>query len=247
MKRFDAAFVALATALAVAAACTSKTAGMSIELTLAFEGAGPRRFVTASGWEVELSEARALVGPVYAYAPAGASALRRVLGPARAFAHGGTHPFGGRVVRAELLELAVLDALAGTRDVATLGGLAGEVEALTLVLAGPEDAAREPATHGHAVWVAGVARRDGAEVAFEGGLDLADERLRRIDGIEVGAALEDGARLVVGADPSAWLAEADFTGVSEGALAPDGQPLRALFLGARSAASFTARIEPQSE
>src|SRR5690606_6212817 len=163
--------LAIALALAIAGACTQRAAGVPIELGRALEGAGPRSVVTASGWEVELSEARALVGPIYAYAPSGASALRLALGPPRAFAHGGTHPLDGRVVRAELLELAVLDALAAPSDAAILDGLAGEVDALTIVLAGPEDAAREAATHGHAVWVAGVARRDGVEVAFEGGLD----------------------------------------------------------------------------
>lgn len=241
MRRFlNTITIAIAITLAVASACVSPTAGVPIELTVAFEGLGPSTFVTVSGWEVELTEARAVVAPIYAYAPSDASALYRALGPARALAHGGVHPLDGRVLRAELLEPQVMDALAGPSDVARLDGFAGAIDALTVVLASePSDA-----TQGHAVWVAGVARRDGVEVTFEGGLEITDERLARIDGVEVDpdAPLDEGSRLVVGANASAWLAEADFTDIT-GAITPESQPHRALFLGARSAASWSARVE----
>lgn len=234
--------LAIAITLAVASACVP-TAGVPITLTLAFEGS-EHSFVTASGWEVELTEARAVVGPIYAYAPSGATALRRALGPARALAHAG-HLIDGRLVRAELLEPRVIDALAPATDVATLDGLAGELDALRITLA-PGDASGP--THGHVAWVAGVARREGEEVAFEGGLELADERLRVIDGVAgEGAILDEGARLVLGADARAWLAEADFAELAGGEITADSQPHRALFLGVRSAASWRARVELQTD
>ncbi len=231
---------AIATALTTLcfAACVSPTAGVPIELTLAFEGLGPSSFVTASGWEVELTEARASIASIYAYAPAGETALLDVIGPARAYAHGGTDLLDGHLVRAELLDAQELDALAAPVDVATVDGLAGNLEALTIVLG---DAS------GPSVWASGTARRDDDEITFELALDLGDERLRRIEGADVDpdAALDEGSRLVVGADASAWLAEADFTGLASGAIAEGTEPHRALYLGARSAASWGARVETQ--
>lgn len=226
----------LALALSLGGAC-KKAGGVPIELSLGFEGTGPRTFTTVSGWDVELTEARAMIGPLYAYAPSDAMA-RWPLGASRAFAHGGHSPLEGRLVRAELLEPRVVDAL-DANPVTRVGGFAGAVDALSLVL-GP---AEEGPTRGHDVWVRGIARRDGEEVPFEGGLALDDPRLRQVDGIAVEAGpLSEGARLIVGVDASAWLREADFTGL-EGELTEGSQPHRALYLGARSAASWSARIE----
>lgn len=236
--------IASALSLVSAAAC-NPTGGVPIELSLSFEGIGPRTFVTASGWEVELTEARAIVGPIYAYAPRDEMAvILGALAPSRAFAHGGHSPLEGHLVRAELLEPHVIDALdANAGEVAVLSGFAGPIDALTIVLAPPEGELAAPSgpTRGHRVFVAGTASRDGVEVAFEGGLDLADERLGRIDGVLAEGVLEEGSRLIVGADARAWLAEADFTG--GGSITEGAQPHRALYLGARSAASWTARVE----
>ena len=234
---------ALARALSlVSAAACNPTGGVPIELGLSFEGIGPRTFVTASGWEVELTEARAIVGPIYAYAPRdGMAALIRAVAPSRAFAHGGHSPLDGHLVRAELLEPRVFDALdANASEVTLLSGFAGPIDALTIVLAPPEGELAE-ATRGHSVFVRGTAARDGVEVAFEGGLELADERLRRIDGVIADGVLGEGSRLIVGADARAWLAEADFAG--GGSITEGAQPHRALYLGARSAASWSARVE----
>jgi len=236
--------IASALSLGFAAAC-NPTGGVPIELALSFEGIGPRTFVTSSGWEVELTEARAIVGPIYAYAPRDEmAALVRALAPSRALAHGGHSPLDGHLVRAELLEPRVIDALdANASEVALLSGFAGPIDALTIVLAPPEGelAAPNGPTRGHHVFVAGTASRDGVEVAFDGGLDLEDERLRRVDGVFAEGVLGEGSRLIVGADARAWLLEADFT--DGGAIAEGTQPHRALYLGARSAASWTARVE----
>lgn len=239
-----ACLIASALSVGLAAAC-NPTGGVPIELTLSFEGLGPAAFTTASGWDVELTEARAILAPIYAYAPDDeVAALMLAIAPSRAFAHGGHSPLDGRLVRAELLEPRVIDALdANASDVATVGGFEGPVDALTLVLA-PADgdlAVGNGPTHGHTVWIAGVATRDGIEVAFEGGLDLQDEALQRVEGVAVDGALTEAGRLIVGADARAWLREADFT--EGGAVTEGSQPHRALYLGARSAASWNARTE----
>lgn len=231
----------LLSALALAFAC-NPTGGVPIEVTIAFERLGPRSFSTVSGWQIELTEARAIVGPLYAYAPADEFALGRLLSPSRAFAHSGHSALDGRTVRAELLDPWVLDALdPAANEAVQVGGFAGAIDALTLVLAEPSDA--EGPTRGHSIWVAGRATRDGDEVTFEGGLSLDDPSLRRIDNIPIANGhLDEGTRLIIGVDVSAWLSEADF---EKGTITPGSQPYRALYLGARSAASWSARTEEQ--
>lgn len=235
---------ALAAILSLGFAACSVTRGVPITLTLVFEPLAPRTFTTATGWEVELTEARALVGPVYAYAPPDALAWRRALAPSVALAHGGHGALDGRVVRAELLEARVVDALAVSDDVA-LDGLAGALDVLTLVLDAPP---ADGPTHGRHVWVTGTARRGGEEVRFAGGIAPSEPRQHRVEGVGVdGPPLDEGERLVVGVDPQAWLSEARFEELAPGA---DGvariegtQVERALWLGARSAASWRGRVD----
>lgn len=239
---------------ALAAACNA-TAGVPIELTLVLEGSGAAPATTPSGWQVTLTEARIALGPLYAFAPSDEMAraresLRRALVPV-ARAHGGFEPFEGREVRTQVLDRHVLDALGEPIVLREVDGLEGGVEAITILLEppAPEHAS---ALHGHHAWVAGTAIRNGAggteAVGFEGGLDLSDEGLtRRVDGISVGAPIAEGATLTIAADASAWLREADFTGLTpdpDGVvrLGPATQPYRAWLLGARSAGSYSARV-----
>ncbi|MCC6875844.1 MAG: hypothetical protein IT378_16170 [Sandaracinaceae bacterium] len=241
---------------ALAAACNA-TAGVPIELALVLEGSGAAAATTPSGWQVTLTEARIALGPLYAFAPSDEMAragesLRRALVPV-ARAHGGFEPFEGREVRTQVLDQVVLDVLGEPIVRSGVEGLEGDVEAITVLLEPP---APEHASvlHGHHAWVAGTAIRNsagGAEsVRFEGGLDLSDEGLtRRVDGIAVGAPIAEGSTLTITADASAWLREADFTGLTPD---PDGvvrfgaatQPYRAWLLGARSAGSYSARVTP---
>ncbi|MGE3631753.1 MAG: hypothetical protein AB7P00_17725 [Sandaracinaceae bacterium] len=237
------------------AACNA-TAGVPIRLTLALESLSVADVTTPTGWDVHLDEAVVLLGPIYAYAPIeeGMAALtgsaRRILAPPIARAHGGFDPLMHRIVRAEYLEQFAFDAL--SPDVVTVGeidGLLGAVDELSVVLDAPLDAnelASGP-THAHHLWVHGTATREDRTISFEGGLDLEDVDLtRRVDGIGVdGPALNDGATLVVGVDPTLWLAEADFTALAEGGDAvvidPESQPHRAWRLGARTSAAYAAR------
>jgi hypothetical protein len=246
MKRHLSPLLLAAALTAAGAAACNPTGGTPIESILVLEGLGDGRVTTPTGWAVALEAAVVLVGPIYAYAPIDAerAALPRMLSVARA--HGGFDALEGRLVRAEYLDQVAFDALGAPLEVGPVAAFAGAVDELSLVLDAPRGAAADPSgpTRGHTLWVRGVARREGEEVAFEGGLDLPEEGLsRRVDGVVVeGGPLAAGSRLVVGVDADAWLAEADFTGV-EGALGPESQPHRAWELGARSAASYAARIE----
>lgn len=241
--------VVLSLGLLAVVACTS-TAGVPITLRLALEPLSDGRATTPSGWSVELTEARILLGPIYAYAPDDEPmAWRSPFAPSIARAHGGFDPLDGRLVRAEHLEQVAFDALAGPLEVGPIDGLLGAVDELSVVLDAPRDANAAPdgPTHGHHAWVRGLARRGDATVAFEGGLDLPDEGLlRRVDGVSVtGPPLGEGARLVLGIDPARWLSEADFEGLpAEGAVLDDRtQPHRAFRLGARGSRAYAARTE----
>src|SRR5262245_53817825 len=101
----------LAVLLLLAAACGgSGTGGEAVQYTLGFEsmaadGATPGHFTTASGWDVELDEARIALGPVYLFnnEPPSAALLPRIMRwvvPV-AHAHSGFDEFDGGTVRGE--------------------------------------------------------------------------------------------------------------------------------------------------
>ena len=241
---FTAAALAIAASLLVAVACGGVTAGVPVAITLAFESLSDGRTQTVSGWDVELTEAAVLLGPVYGYAPRDETASRMLFAPPIARAHGGFDPLDGRIVRAEYLEQVAFDALGPPLEVGSVFGLEGELGEVSLVLDEPR--ADASATRGHHLFVAGTATRGEDRVQFEGGLDLEDEGLtRHVDGILArDAHLADGVQLVVGVDAARWLSEANFEGLTtEGiaALTPDTQAHRAWRLGARSAAAFDVR------
>jgi hypothetical protein len=247
MKRsMTAAILALAMSLLAFVAC-NPTAGIPIELTIAFAGMSERSATTASGWEIELTEARAVIGPVYAYAPLDEDlAFLDVLSPARAFAHGGHDALDGRVVRAELLDPYAVDLLGPRIELAPIDGLEGAISELTIALAPPTGdlAAENGPTRGHHVWIAGVARREEIEIQFEGGLDLQTDD-QRIDAIAIDARVTQGASLTIASDARAWLAEADFSGLPSGSVALEdaAQPSRALWIGARNAGHWSATVD----
>jgi hypothetical protein len=93
-----------------------------------------------------------------------------------------------------------------------------------------------------------VARKDGLEVAFEGGLDLGEELVdRQVDGVAIELDLDDDGTLVVGVDPRQWFDEAQFDTLDEPAasgrlaITPGGQVATAWRLGLRSPRGFYAR------
>ncbi len=249
MRRIP-ALLSMTCALAALHAACAATAGVPITLGLAIEPLSDGVATTPSGWRVELTEARVLLGPIYAYAPLDEPmAFALPLGPATARAHGGFDPLDGRLVRAEHLEQHAFDALGGRVHLGPIDGLLGAVDEVSVILDEPRGAnlAADGPTRGHHALVRGVATREGATVAFEGVLDIADEGLsRRVDGIRVeGGALVDGATLVIGVDPARWLSEADFSALpaEDAVLGDDTQPHRAWRLGLRTVTAYTAWTE----
>ena len=260
LRLFSLLFGSLALTATSFAAC-GNTPGRPI--TLAFSAglyAGPF-FHTSSGWDVTLTEASLVIGPVYVLAPASRTAalerMQSLLLPT-AFAHGGHDDYASLEVRAEWLDQAVLSMGASSAFLGNADGTAGLAEYTTVELARPADASGP--THGHVAWVAGTATPTlgGETIAFEGGLDLPDDVLARsVESIatpfdmEANGALELRVMAASAIDPAgpSWLEEADFsrlpiptTGTVR-ELAPGTQPHTAWMLAARDADSFTMHYQ----
>lgn len=244
-------------------------------ITMTFHAVGDAAdFVTATGWTVHLTEARLVVGPVYALAPGimttRADELRQLLSPV-AYAHGGHDDYASLQVRAEWLDQTVVDLLAA--EPVLLGeahGTAGSAEYATLHLEPPS--AMSELVHGHEAWIAGTATMGTDVIAFEGGLEIPQTALGNV--IEGVAIEQDGVvspafptfdddgdmRVTVhvrgqaanGASlgsPS-WLDQAHFERLAVPAagdvrvLDATTQPYQAWLLAARNADSFSASYQP---
>jgi hypothetical protein len=218
-------------------------------------------FVTRSGWEVHLSEAFVALGPIYLYEQAPHLAGARRPGGSRlwdllvrdAHAHAGDQHFSGGEVKGEWLGQIAFDALAeGGAVLGRAPGTAGPARSLSVSLDPPRASILGPsdALRGHHAYVAGEAAKDGLVVPFEGGLLIEDEGTKRsVDGVALDAALDDGVVVTLELHLEAWFDEAHFDRLAEAPpggrrlITPDSQVRTAWFIGARSAAAFSTRVE----
>lgn len=224
---------ALALLLAGAAGCGDTTGSERVRFAVEVGGierdaAQPLTFTSDQGWEITLSEARVAVGPLYLNTLAPLEGDRRsplqrledLLLPS-AYADGESHLSSGRIV-AQVTTQVEVDALApalvavpGGGDGVSEPALTGEVWLFN----------RDGALGGAAVRVAGVARRDGLEVPFEGSLVI-DQGLvttggsldaaRKVRGIPAQVTPAGGGALRVRVDPRGWFEGADFRELTAG-------------------------------
>lgn len=257
----------LALALGLTACAESGTGGEAIEFELALApSANAAEFTTSTGWSVRLEEARIALGPVYLWENPPPVASRpgpprhRLAAVAdwlipRAHAHAGSAHFSGGEVLGEWLEQVGFDALAGQEPLGRVAGTAGTARSFSVWLEEPRAAEAREATRGHHAWIAGTATRGDEVVPFEGGLELPEaDSARRVEGIATALPLEAGRTVVVTVHVERWLAEAHFDRLASGPgavrgeggrwqIVADSQVATAWYLGARSAAAFSASIE----
>ncbi|MFK7991964.1 MAG: hypothetical protein AB8I08_38460 [Sandaracinaceae bacterium] len=229
-----AAMLSLTAAMAPSGCAVSGTGGELVELEIGFVGAtrdgaalGVGTTLYDPGWEIELDEARLVVGGAYVFPPTPvASALLPFLPSAHA--HAGDDNLFAVTALAEWREQVVVDAL--SPEVQLTGpflGEAGEVGAASVWIDSPrgELAGPDGPTRGHHGWVAGTARRDGETIRFEAGLTLEDTPLsQRVDRISIapGAAVEESSRVVFEVFAGQWLQQVDFDALrADGVLEPD--------------------------
>jgi hypothetical protein len=247
-------------ALTAVIACGAETEGRVVPLRITAtaepdEGRALGEFTTASGWFVQLTEARLGLAALYAYRPqrdaepAAVAQLLDLLVPV-AHAHGGFDPLNGRAVRAEHREPVALDLLAdGEQPLGEVSAETGAIDELALELLGPSDDSPEE-LQGHSAWVAGEAERDGVTVRFAGGVDLREQgTTRRIESLAIGGVIGEGQSLQLRINPSRWLAGADFSRLAPpasedepSAITPEDQVGRAWYVGVRNPAAFAAEL-----
>jgi hypothetical protein len=244
-----------------AAACEPATGGELVEFELALGAApadadGRARFVTATGWTVQLDEALVAVGPVYVQAnPPALASLFSAPGDDRALplrllvplahAHPGASHYDGGEAKGEWLGQVIVDALAPSPSLrVTAPGTAGDVGSLEVHLLPPRTglAGRERLGDDQ-LRASGQAEKDGVVVRFAGGLRLpAESQQRIVQGVPLEGTLDDGCVLSVEIDPAAWFDEASFDVLLDAPTDELGRHLvtegsqveRAWFIGARS-------------
>ena len=221
------------------------------------------RFTKDTGWRVELSAARMLLGPIYLFenpSPlAGTTArlrwhrLGELLLPT---AHAHETFFSGGPVLGEWDREVVFDLLVDGGETHVLGrspGIAGVARSFSLLLQPASAAlgAEAALLGGHSLVLEGTASREGQTVAFHAGLDFPPPvELQRVEFVPIEVELDDEGLFVVELKPHTWFSGAHFdrleVPVSGGpvAVAPESQVYRALFINVRRHTAFTAAWEP---
>ena len=222
-------------------------------------------------WEVEIVEARLILGPAYGFAPQRTNrpGLAWLLGPSRAYAHAGDDNTSAARVVCALLDRSVVDLLdpsprAMQAEAAAFLNLseAGPVESMNIVLdlARGEFANPEGPTGGGTALVRAVARRthEGGEqeVRFRAVLETTgigvDQISRRIERLPVDGELVEGAVVEIRADPRAWVRQMTFDDLvgaatneaGEVEVAEGSQLHLAWYLGLRDPTGWDVSITP---
>ncbi len=221
------------------------------------------RFTTDTGWRVELSVARMLLGPIYLFenaSPLSGSAMRGAWRGLSEWllptAHAHDTFFSGGRVLGEWDREVVFDLLAGGGETQVLGlspGIAGVARSFSLLLQ-PASAAvgvEAAVLGGHSVVLEGTATRQGQAVAFRAGLDFPPPvELQRVEFVPTEVELDDGGRFIVEPRPHAWFSGTHFDRLevpTEGEPAivtPESQVYRALFVNTRRHTAFKGVWEP---
>lgn len=239
----------------------SITFHMGLRTALAPDEARAGAFTSDTGWRVELTTARLVLGPIYLFekaSPLQPQALLRRLGgvllPA-AHAHEGDFFSGGRVL-GEWDREVVFDLLAEGARARVLGrspGIAGVARSLSLLLQPPSRAlgAEADVMEGRSLVLEGVATQAGARVPFRVAMDFPPPvELQRVDFVPIQVDLDDEGLFVLEAQPHRWFAGARFdrlTPPADGArvdVGTDTQVYRALSVNVRRFDAFTGVWEP---
>jgi len=236
------------------------SSGREVSFTMELRGAtrtgdDPHHFITASGWDVTLSQATIVLGPVYLYENAPpAAALQPWWHPDRwllsaAHAHAGDQHFSGGRVLGEWVDQQAFDCLGAPVALGPFTGTEATARSFSIRLDPPRSPLRAQSdpTHGYHAWLAGSAAKDGMTIRFEGGLEIGSEgTLRRVDGLSTQALLAEGGRFTLTVHPDAWLDLARFDALEPASnpdaprvIGPTSQPHAVWFLGVRGGAGYT--------
>lgn len=235
---------------------------MGLRTARASGEAEPGRFTTDTGWRVELTEARMLLGPIYLFenpSPLAGAMTRAWRGLSELLlptAHAHETFFSGGRVLGEWDREVVFDMLADGGATQVLGrspGIAGVTRSFSLLLqpASAAVGAEAAALGGHSVVLAGTASKEGQALTFRVGLDFPPPvELQRVEFVPIEVELDDDGLFAVELRPHVWFSGTHFDRLEvpvQGGVVPvppESQVYRALFINMRRHTAFTAVWEP---
>lgn len=198
---------------------------------------------TSTGWQVTLTEARIVLGPLRWYEGAALfsrSLFERLLGVSVACAHPG-HYVAGEAL-ADITARRVVDLLRPDGTPLPQGnGVTGLAQSAAIELRPAEPSLADPASlHGGTLYVRGAATRDGRTVRF----DCAPVLTQVVHGIPARGDMNQSGRWDITVDIGAWIDRADFSTVPTPAdpdgvvTLTEGQPFNAVTRTAPAASGF---------
>lgn len=224
--------VVVSVLLILGSSCGTEVSGDEVTYAVSAEGAvadgTPERFKNERGWQIELTRAQALVGPIYFYSGAArASLFETLLGINEAYACAAHAQFQSGRTLGEIPFQYGIDLLAGpTTLVEEERGESGEIRSVELHLQNPGqvEAGNELASAPTATYeFEGVATRDGVSVPFVTAVTLPEDGTHQIvDSIPAQVELSDGADLHLKLRLDRLFRDVDFEALQESA---DGAPV----------------------
>lgn len=193
-----------------AARCGDDSTGRArITVDAVVRGTDPS-LTTSTGWQVTLTEARIVLGPVRWYEGAalfGRSLFERLMGVSVAWAHPG-HYVAGEAL-ADITARRVVDLLRPDGTPLPQGnGVTGLVQSAAIELRPAEGPIADAATlHGGTLYVRGDATKDGRTVRF----DCAPVLTQVVHGIPARGDMNRSGRWDLTIDVGAWIDRADFS------------------------------------
>lgn len=204
---------------------------------------------TSTGWQVTLTEARIVLGPLRWYEGAalfGRSLFERLVGVSVAWAHPG-HYVAGEAL-ADITARRVVDLLRpGGAPLPQGNGVTGLVQSAAIELRPAESALPDAATlRGGTLYVRGEATKDGRTVRFE----CAPVLTHLVQGIPAHGNMTSSGRWDLTVDVGAWIDRADFSILADpptpGGVVTitEGQPFNAVTRTAPAASGFAFSWSP---
>lgn len=234
------------------AGCGVETAGEYATYSVAARGVTsngtPSSFESQAGWKIELTDARALVGPVYFYAgEARASLFDTLLGINSAYACAAHSQFSSGETLGQIPLQFGVDLLSGETELGQVDGARGTVRSVELHLQDPGavDAGNDmaEAMTGSTVVLEGTASKDGQSVPFIAEVTLSEEgTVQIVDSISASAPVEQGSNVMIDIELDRWFAAVDFSSLTE----QDGEGRFIVSAGTQAFGAMTYSVRARS-
>ena len=252
MTNTRAGLLALFFVLGLGMGCGEEVSGDKVTYRISAQGAvaqgSVNQFTNAQGWEIKLTEARALVGPIYFYSgQARASLFERIIGINTAYACAAHSQFQSGRTLGETTNQYGVDLLGSPTVLVTdQQGESGQVRSIELhvqnpgqVTAGNDLVASAKDTYEFV----GTASKDGKTISFKASVTLPEDGTHQIvDSIPAQVELNDGANLMLKLRVDRLFRDVKFDSFEPGtepvSISPGTQAYTAMLFSLRSREAF---------